>query len=1028
MNLKEEIKKAYLQLKGDVYYDYSNLFLRETIARFEKNNFNDSLLRCSNEIINYLSNPSKNQVWLQTQLETIDTFLLPKRLIKGDKNGEGSDKTELIINNVREEEKYSIQDVFFYFNGNITLYILSTLWCRIVGRILDEGLSNDVYGNRLYQAYENDKGQSNYSNLFKKYYTQYSKWRDQAVDESLHQLEQKRNVILIALDMKQCYHRLEVDWSAIDNYLEKKTPSENIDLELGKTLNRVVKDIHEKYHSKTGNFLLLTIFQSDLNIEEKMPVGLPIGLPSSSILANWELRRLDSCIAEKLRPIYYGRYVDDLLIVLNVPKSNIKQQSRNDILDKYFVDTGIFDVKDDCQKTKPTTTDSHNSSAVSYHVKKYPFLIIRSDKIVVHYYQYDHSWAGLKQFKEEIKNRASEFRFLPTEDEYKELSDEAYDLQYDGSIYNFRSLIGITENPNKLMQFIYKQQLKAWLCSKKLEAKTIRDIFLFYKGTNILNYLRTWEKLFTLFLVTNKEKEFRTLEKVVDKTIRRIWYVGEFRSEGTNTDVPEHKIQDDISEKIKADTRHFLDLAIAMAVGYLNQMDISLYIKEENNKDLPIWFRSALLLRHQNIVWPLLDYTDYKGSLVLLNLTEFLTKENPSIDLEEEKIQRSTRFIHPDEILLFWFFSRLLKIDGKGNKSDDTTPFYSHPIIFEKPDQESNPTHTTLNEPPSYLPLKPIDFPYPDLLPEQKGINQEMPNGNKPVTILESSFPKDTWHEPDRLCIGIANVEIDKNRFNQCIKSSNPLLDDYKKQNTLFTLLNTAEEEPKCNLVVFPEMYIPFGWLPFMAAQARRRQIGLVFGVEHVNIGGKSLNLVATMLPYKDKNNWHRLYLSLRLKNYYSPREAFELCRLSLERPDLPFLYEKFHWHGAVFTVFNCFELTDLLHRGLFRSDIDFIVIVENNKDINYYSNLLEATSRDVHCFAIQANTSDFGDSRITSPKPTEEMNLVRVKGGDNSVLLKAHLPITDLRDFQMKKYSPVDNRYKPTPAGYNHLRVRKRR
>ena len=145
-------------------------------------------------------------------------------------------------------------------------------------------------------------------------------------------------------------------------------------------------------------------------------------------------------------------------------------------------------------------------------------------------------------------------------------------------------------------------------------------------------------------------------------------------------------------------------------------------------------------------------------------------------------------------------------------------------------------------------------------------------------------------------------------------------------------------------------------------------------------------------------------------------------------QPDLPYLYEKFHWHDIVFTSFNCFELTDILHRGLFRSDIDLLAAVEYNKDINYYSNILDSVVRDVHCFAVQANTAEFGDSRIIAPKSTEEMNFVRVKGGENSVLLKSSLLVKKLREFQIKKYDPLDKRFKPTPAGFDHFKAKKRK
>lgn len=44
--------------------------------------------------------------------------------------------------------------------------------------------------------------------------------------------------------------------------------------------------------------------------------GLPVGLPASAVVANVALIELDRCIEQQVAPIYYGRYVDDILLVM----------------------------------------------------------------------------------------------------------------------------------------------------------------------------------------------------------------------------------------------------------------------------------------------------------------------------------------------------------------------------------------------------------------------------------------------------------------------------------------------------------------------------------------------------------------------------------------------------------------------------------------------------------------------------------------------------------------------------------------
>ena len=56
-------------------------------------------------------------------------------------------------------------------------------------------------------------------------------------------------------------------------------------------------------------------------------------------------------------------------------------------------------------------------------------------------------------------------------------------------------------------------------------------------------------------------------------------------------------------------------------------------------------------------------------------------------------------------------------------------------------------------------------------------------------------------------------------------------------------------------------------------------------------------------------------------------------------------------------------------------------------------------------------------------------MNPVRVKGGENNIILKCSLDIKNLRDFQKLRlpYQIEDKTYKTTPPDFNHEKVDKR-
>ena len=99
------------------------------------------------------------------------------------------------------------------------------------------------------------------------------------------------------------------------------------------------------------------------------------------------------------------------------------------------------------------------------------------------------------------------------------------------------------------------------------------------------------------------------------------------------------------------------------------------------------------------------------------------------------------------------------------------------------------------------------------------------------------------------------------------------------------------------------------------------------------------------------------------------------------------------------------------------------------NKDTNYFSNIIESISRDVHCYAIQVNDSRYGDTRIVSPSKSEVMNIIRVKGGDNTTYLKTTLDLEKLREHQALAYNLQKDSeiFKPTPPGWRYDEVTKR-
>jgi hypothetical protein len=234
----------------------------------------------------------------------------------------------------------------------------------------------------------------------------------------------------------------------------------------------------------------------------------------------------------------------------------------------------------------------------------------------------------------------------------------------------------------------------------------------------------------------------------------------------------------------------------------------------------------------------------------------------------------------------------------------------------------------------------------------------------------------------------------------------------------------------RIDLVIFPEVSIPHAWESMLVAWARKHHIGVVCGLEHcVNAQGAALNQVLAALPYRTGSGHWTCVPVRRVKRYYSPHEEFILTNEGFKVPTKKDPYHLFRWRGASFAIYNCFELASIEDRTIFKGKVDFIVASEFNRDITYFSNIIESAARDLHCYVVQVNDSKFGDSRVVSPSKSESMNPLRIKGGDNLTFLTMNLNLKALRTHQRKAYGlqKDSKEFKPTPPGFPIDKVKER-
>ncbi len=331
-----DVAIAYRKAKSDCFWERS-VYATEKFALFESNLL-DNLTSIhqklkAGEIEQLLAEPEHVGSW----------YLLPKKMeFSGrdehtDSKGTGTESTAEITSNLGANAHLFISDAKrevdrqmrfadataeFRTMGDFSVahHVVSSLWVNRVGHLLDDCLSSDIYGSRVrrYRSRTEPAGRpAGYNALafgtFEPYVFPYMRWRSNGMTRIRRELEDNRDVIAITLDLKSYYH-------AID-------PRDILDRELFRGLKTSAGDqlqlstFEQKFTESVVDALVRwqELVRDQAKLPAEVSVGVPLGHGVSRIIANILLWRWDSVVRRDLSPLYYGRYVDDMLIVLADP-------------------------------------------------------------------------------------------------------------------------------------------------------------------------------------------------------------------------------------------------------------------------------------------------------------------------------------------------------------------------------------------------------------------------------------------------------------------------------------------------------------------------------------------------------------------------------------------------------------------------------------------------------------------------------------------------------------------------------------
>jgi hypothetical protein len=973
---KKFIEDAYRKLKGSVYLDKTVPFLRMRIVDYERGELEKKI----DYIYEALHDEVKWERFRENILETIRVLTFPKKIeIKGKDVVEGE---PIVISNISGTDVI-IEKYNNFIDMSVEGHIIGILWILTIGYKLDNNLYQNCYGNRLNDklVFDNQKTTASPS-LFKPYFSQYENWRNQGLKRAESVVnDQKKSVIITMLDLTRYYYNIEITEQVFRDMTSMLYNDKN---DVLNRLNYCIYDIIRTYSELCG-------CQNEYM--------LPIGFLPSSIISNYYLKNIDDKLEKSQGEVYYGRYVDDMILVTEIENTAVFKEkilkSGNQYVCDYMLDLlGSSDVL-------KTNNDG------KYLLSDFPRLNFQKSKFRFFYIDKDGYDTIIGKIKDDICKNASEFNYIP-ETAIEELDADILKIEREDTVNKLRAINKTAIDKYALSKTVGKNIMMSKFAEGKTIIKFAKSLEQVLNHKEILSNYTLWESILNYYVINDYIEGIGYLTKAICSAI-------------------EHMDE----EENKCDEYEYLKSSRIEQVG-----------------DSLIYYYLACLTRATAISWG----RDIKQAIeesiaVVLNVKKY----RQYIDLYTLKNINQTRKAYCNSRMIN---KSLLPVSIEdcmsAFKPDDLTDKGN--LFSLKNYLESDLKCRFSKKNGRYAPYiqSPFEILYSVLINQIREGKEELFTDQKCVEILCKKYaenfsnPKgkyikryinaDFYNEENdivkiksykrnknlKMKIAVANVKMEEGDIADILKGDTR--DVSKRCREIGKILNEAIHY-KADVLIFPEAYIPLEYLKILQAKVAKHNMVIIGGIEHIKHGNLVYNLTTTILPIKNK------YMSYAIpffhqKMYFSPHELKIVQKYGC-KPAMGQKHTLFCWGNIYFVTYCCYELTSISLRHIFQGTADIVFGVEWNSDTYYFGNIMEALSRDIYCYCVQSNMSEYGDSRIIQPTKKDFMNILKVKGGINASVLIGEIDIQELRKHQRKKNDDSDkNIYKPLPAGWDFAKT----
>lgn len=986
----EDLSLAYRKAKADLFYS-SHASLNDILE------YEEDLLKHLSALQEKIE--GNDESWV-TEPEFIGSWILATKSVdmSGWEKFRAENSNGLIFSSPNEEWQHACSllaahaayekpnaEFRVMARCSMDFHVLSTFWILKVGYLFDAKLTSCAYGNRLRRTQDDKEINSLSLGSFKPYLKPFRDWRDDGINAMRTALDDKKKIVALTADVSSFYHELNpcfmLDPKFVSGILELNLTDEQT------KLNRLFIQALQAWAKTTP-----------------LEKGLPVGLPASAIVANIALIELDRIIEQHIAPIHYGRYVDDILLVMeNGARFNSSAELWEWLFARSERKLGWVkgqEGKQICFKPAYLSKKKCKSNIVFANAKNKVFLLAgETGKTLI------------DAITHHIHERASEWRAmasLPHSAEYVG-TDLLAASQSDGEAAdNLRKADALTMRRAgfaiKLRDFeAYERDLLpgAWKAHRHAFFRAfIQHVLVLPQFFDLSAYLPRVIRLATAC------EDFADLRNIIE-ALKTLCSQVE-----NNCDVSIKACSEKESlnqAEIISKWKEPLYISILESITAAFPPKLSKAGKQDWNTHMADCHTQFGLKP-----WSIKDFQNRQARMFSADLAHqpFRFIGLPKEMVNQRGIPAKKSIVDSGKVSLL-----LPTCVVNGNK------------LLAK--------WIKLTGIPCGLLFATRPFNLPELFLLHKDAYKAAGQEDMLSVILAVRGFKLSNQAPCFDKKGVLNVPDEQisNKFGIAVSSWKTQLDswvasvtqqsdpDASRYARLCRLLDGIIAQPQhSRYLILPELALPAHWFIRIARKLHGRGISLITGIEYLHASKSRVRNQVWASMSHDGLGFPSLMIYRQDKQRPALHEEQELYRLAGKRlcPSDEWTSPPIIQHGKFrFALLICSELTNIGYRAALRGKVDALFVPEWNQDTDTFHALVESAALDMHAYIIQCNDRAFGDSRIRAPfKESYQRDVLRVKGGVTDYCVIGEIDIHALRQFQ-SSYRSSSKGFKPVPDGF---------